>query len=126
MNDAFTFIKQSSDTSANWELVQIISHGTLNRIGTINANNTFELLTVGSGSTPIFVDNGQIKASNSTIGSGTQPIYMTNGSLQSSMATVGSVNQPVFLNSGTITPCTGVISKSDITYSSGILTITIN
>lgn len=126
MNNAFTFIKQSSDTSANWELVQIISHGTLNRIGTINASNAFELLTIGSGSTPIFVENGQIKASNSTIGSSLQPIYMTNGNLQPSMTTIGSINQPIYLNGGTITPCTGVISKNNFSYSNGVLTITIN
>ena len=103
MENAFTFIKQSSEPTANWELVQIISHGTLNRIGTI-INNQFQPLTSGSRTQAVWVNQGAITAISQPCGSNNQPIYInSNGNFTASSATIGSHKQAVWVNQGVIT-----------------------
>ena len=123
MENAFTFIKQSSEPTANWELVQIISHGTLNRIGTI-INNQFQPLTIGSRTQAVWVNQGAITAINESCGSDNQPIYInSNGNFTASSASIGNTSVPLYMAAGAFIPCTDVMSRSSFTYNGGILTI---
>lgn len=63
----------------------------------------FTLPNTGSGTNPIYIDNGAFEASTDTVGSGTNPIYLDNGEITASSDTVGSVDIPVYLDNGTLT-----------------------
>lgn len=122
MENAFTFIKQSNQPTANWELVQIISHGTLNRIGTIT-NDQFQPLTIGGNKQAVWVSQGAITAISESCGSNTRPIYINSGNFTPSSANIGNTSVPLYMAAGVLEPCSDVISKSNFIYDNGILTI---
>lgn len=123
MENAFTFIKQSNQPTANWELVQIISHGTLNRIGTIT-NDQFQPLTIGGNKQAVWVSQGAITAISESCGSNNQPIYIdSSGKFTTSSATIGSASVPLYMAAGRLTQCSDVMPKSGFIYDNGILTI---
>lgn len=50
----------------------------------------------------------------STVGSGTNPIYLNNGAPTASNSTVGNAEQPVYLKNGVLTACSGYIYSDDL------------
>lgn len=64
-----------------------------------------ENLKIGSGLIPVFVDkNGKVVPTTDTLGSGTKPIYLNNGTLTASNTTSGTDTKPLKMVNGSLVP----------------------
>lgn len=64
-----------------------------------------ENLKIGSGLIPVFVDkHGKVVPTTNTLGSGTKPIYLNNGTLTASNTTSGSDTKPLKMVNGSLVP----------------------
>ena len=64
-----------------------------------------ENLKIGSGLIPVFVDkHGKVVPTTNTLGSGTKPIYLNNGTLTASNSNSGSDTKPLKMVNGSLVP----------------------
>ena len=106
--------------SSNGDMITLDTSGNINAVGNITTtgningklNNNFQTTTIGSKTTPIFVGNNKIQATDATIGTSIRPIFMQNGALTPLSGTQGSGTKPIYLLNGTLTACSGNVANS--------------
>ena len=57
---------------------------------------------VGSGVNPVYVKDGEVKASVSNVGNSRKPVYLKDGSITATDATVGAADTPIYMSNGTL------------------------
>lgn len=67
--------------------------------------------STGSGSNPIYINDGQVVASNETVGTNKRPVYLDSGTITPITTNVGSNTRPIYINEyGEFTPIDSVNS----------------
>ena len=83
-----------------------------NASGVVTASNA----SVGSSSTPMYMDNGEFKAISDTVGSGVKPTYLNAGGITASSSTVGDTDTPVYMKDGEITSIGSTLFDKIVTH----------